>query len=91
MRSGFKPVDEAGLGILDAMAIARQRSISHALIQDQLHIPDPTAKVCMEVSRDGRVRNLILLVGRVFGIGDVEGMSENTVGREESDHEAIPV
>lgn len=73
------------------MAIARQRSIHNTLVHDQLHVSDPAAKVCMEISSNGRVRNLVLLVGRIFGVGYVERMSENSVGREESIHKPIPV
>lgn len=45
----------------------------------------------MEVSSDSRIRDLVLLIGRIFSVGDVEGMSENAMGREESSHEAVPV
>ena len=45
----------------------------------------------MEVSSDGRKGNFVLLVGRVFGVGDVEGMSENAVWGEEAGYKVVPV
>lgn len=73
------------------MAVSRQRSICYALVHNQLHVPDAAAKVSMEVSCDGGIGNLILLVGCIFGVRDVQRVSEDSVLREESSDECVPV
>lgn len=71
VRPRLEPVHQAGLGVLNAVTISRQRSICHALVYNQLHVLDTAAEMCMEISCNGRIGNLVLLVGCVFGIGNV--------------------
>lgn len=71
MRSGFKPVHQASLIILDAVAVAWQWSIRYTLIDDQLHMLDSAAEMCVEISCNGGICNLVLLVRCVLGVGDV--------------------
>lgn len=71
MRSSLEPINETGLGVLDAVAVTRKRSICHTLIHDQLHVLYTAAKMSMKVSSNGGVCNFILLVGRIFRISNV--------------------
>lgn len=73
------------------MAVSRKRSIGDSFIHNQLHIPHATAEVGVEVSCNGRVRDFILLVGRLFNIGDMKGVSENAVRGEKAVYKGVPV
>jgi hypothetical protein len=53
------------------VTLPRQGAICGSLIHNQLHILHTTTKVGMEVSGNGGVGDLVLLVRRVLGIGDV--------------------
>ena len=45
----------------------------------------------MKVSSDRGEGDLVLLVGRLVCIADVQGVAEHSVYREESRHEAVPI
>lgn len=73
------------------MAIPRQRPIRGALLHDQLHVLDPTVEMRVEVSWKRGVCDFVLLVGLIFDVGDVDRVTEDTLGREELAHEHVPV
>lgn len=71
VRSSLEPINETGLRILDAVTIARKRSICHTLIHDQLHILYATTEMSVKVSSNGGISDFILLIGRILGVGDM--------------------
>ena len=73
------------------MAVSRQRAISDALVHDQLYALDTTSEVCVEVARNRRESNFVLLVTRFLIICNVQSVSEDTINREKLAHKAVPV
>ena len=64
VRAALKPVHHAGLGVFNKMVVTSQRLVHRALVHDELHVLDATLKVGVEVSRQCRIRDLVLLLGR---------------------------
>lgn len=62
------------------MGVAGDWSIHNTLVQDQLHALDATAKVRVEVPRDGREGNLVLLVRGFLGLRNVQRVTEYAKG-----------
>lgn len=91
VRTALEPVNETGLGVLDPVAVAWKWPICGSLFHDQLHVLHTTVEVRMEVSREGRVCNLVLLVRLIFDVGNVDGMPEHALWGEELSDKVIPV
>jgi len=87
----FVPVHHAGIGVLDEMAIARQRLVRHALVHDQLYVLDPAVEVRVQVSRERRERDLVLLVVTLVADDFVDRVPEDASSREEAVDEFVPV
>ena len=91
MRAAFEPIYNAGLSVLNKMAVSWQWPIRGPLVEDQLHVLYPAIELCVEVSREGRECDLILLIVLVFPIYNMDRISEDTSWGEEPMDEFIPV
>lgn len=92
MRSCLEPVNQTSVGVLNTIAVPRQRFVNNTLVHDELHALHTAAEVGVEVSGDRGKGDFVLLIASVLGsLPQVEGVSENTVGGEESSDEHVPV
>lgn len=74
------------------MAIVGESTLRRPLVHDQLHIPHATVEVRVEVSRERRIRNLILLLlSLVLPVPHENRMTEDPLLREELLDELVPV
>jgi hypothetical protein len=73
------------------MTVMRQCSISGTLVQDQLYVLDTAVKVCVEVSRDGGGSYVVLFIGCLAAICNVQGVPKHTLGGEESIDKGRPI
>src|SRR3569833_3228115 len=91
MGTTLEPVHQARLGVLDEVALSRQRPVRCALIHDQLHVFDTAVEVGVEVAGQCRERYLIVLVGAFAPIHDVERVTEDALRGEKPMNEFNPV
>lgn len=91
MGTALKPLHEAGLGVLHTEAVALDGLLGETLVHDELHLLDAALKVGVEVPRQGRAGDLVLFIGLLLAVDDVDRVPEDTQGREEPVDKVDPV
>ena len=92
VRTSIIPVHEARLGYVQDVAVVRQGPVPLNPLHHQLHVPDATIEVGMEVSRYGGEGYLVyLLDAAVFRVGTVQRVPEYAAGCEEAMCKLVPV
>jgi len=91
VRTVVEPVHKACLAALDPVTITGQWPVCCPLLHDQLHRLDATVEMRMEVSGQGRIRDLILLLLVVFLVPDQNCVPEDALLGKELLNKIVPI